>query len=100
MYGLFNDDGQLFRVCGSDEEAINAALDAGGIVEIERYITTDQAEAYANARVREALEQAYHELVDLHQSLLGDSVPASIHPAQIANIAANRISAMIPKERT
>ena len=38
----------------SDEDAVNAALDMGGMVEIHRLITIDKAEA----KVREALEAA------------------------------------------
>lgn len=59
--------------------------------------TTTQAEAYAAASVREALMDAYHELVDLHQSLMNNSAPASTPPAQVANLAMNRIAALIPE---
>ena len=60
-------------------------------------ITTEQAEAYANDRVREALLEAYGSMQELHMSLLNDAIPY-VHPAQVASFAANRISALIPKE--
>lgn len=63
--------------------------------EHEPLITTEQAEAYADARVREALLEAYRSMQELHMSLMNDATPY-VHPARIANFAANRISALIP----
>src|SRR5690554_980152 len=63
---------------------------------MHQLITTDQAEAYADARVREALLEAYGSMQELHMSLLNDATPY-VHPAQIASFAANRISALMPK---
>ena len=68
-----------------------------GIKVGEKLITTAQAEAYADARVREALLEAYGSMQDMHMSLLNDATPY-VHPAQVASFAANRISALIPKE--
>ena len=61
-------------------------------------ITTDQAEAYKDACVREALLEAYGSMQDLHMSLLNDA-NHYVHPVQVASFAANRISALIPNAK-
>lgn len=51
--------GDLYEVYSSATTAAYAASNIDGyLVTIDRLITTDQAEAYAAAKVREAFEQA------------------------------------------
>lgn len=63
---------------------------------LERFdalITIDQAEAYAAAKVREALEEAYLTVRDLEKKLLAGS--PHIGAPQAASFAANQILALI-----
>ena len=41
----------------------------------QKFITTTQAEAYADARVREALEQAEAKLMEMHEHAVKSRVP-------------------------
>lgn len=57
-YAVISGD-RLYEVYSSIDAAIRAADSIDGYrITIERLITTDQAEAYAAARVRQALEEA------------------------------------------
>jgi hypothetical protein len=56
----------------SDEAAVNAALDMGGMVEIHRLITIDKAEAYATA----AIEAIIHPEVTEFE-LIQDGIPVA-----------------------
>ena len=62
-------------------------------------ITTDQAEAYADARVRAALLEAYGSMQELHMLVLNDTSHC-VSPAQVAIFAVNRISALIKSKET
>lgn len=103
LYVLFGEDGYPIEAHSDNSSAVNAALDAGGIVEIERYITTDQAEAYANARIREALLPLIQGYVNLLESgrdriisLGGDCDPVDVMEASDPYLRAAR--ALIPQE--
>jgi len=61
--------------------------------------TTDQAEAYAAAKVKEALLEAYGSMQELHTLVLNDTSHC-VRPAQVASFAANRISALIKSKET
>lgn len=58
--------------------------------------TTDQAEAYANARMRESLEEAYQSAREVEKKLLADHLQHVSGPAA-ANYVANRVRALIPQ---
>ena len=78
------------------EPAMFNASGVGGVIYPHGYTAT-QMEAYKDACVREALLEAYRSMQELHMSLMSDATPC-VHPAQIASFAANRISALIPKD--
>lgn len=59
--------------------------------------TVDQMEAYANSRVREALEEALQAVRDLEKQLIDSESFASA--PQVASFAANRILALLNQER-
>lgn len=68
---------------------------ADGTWPIRNLITTTQAEAYADARVREALEEAYQSAREVEEKLLADHLQHVSGPAA-ANYVANRIRALLP----
>lgn len=88
----------------SDENAVNAALDMGGLVEIHRLITIDKAEAYTKARVREALEKAAS-ICEAAYEQGSAEYAASCNPyfdgvCAAAESIEYKILALIPKEST
>lgn len=63
---------------------------------MHQLITTDQAEAYKDACVREALDLAYQSAREVEKNLLADHLQHVSGPAAVS-YAANRIRALIPK---
>jgi len=83
-YALFWASGDtLTRICERTGAKVGSLL-----------ITTTQAEAYADARVREALEAALREMVELAADTRANKELVA-HESWIANCAANRIRALI-----
>lgn len=88
----------------SDVDAVNAALDMGGMVEIHRLITIDKAEAYVKARVREALEKAAS-ICEAAYEQGSAEYAVSRNPyfeggCDAAEFIERKILALIPKEAT
>ena len=95
-YAHFTEDG-LIRMWSRNPGHLQAVTEATG-KQPTALITTTQAEAYKDACVREALEEAYQSARDVEASLLEDRMQHISGPAA-ANYVANRIRALIPPQQ-
>lgn len=94
-YAIFAENGNI-RLWSKEPQDLP---DLNSLGPMRQLITTEQAEAYAAAKVKEALLEAYRSMQELHMSLMNDTSHC-VSPAQVASFAANRISALIKSKET